>query len=555
MIKRLQGRAGSLAQGWQQRQGRQLHWVLATEVGKSCSCPLLCCSWCLGKVLIFQGREGFIWCSSTTFAQSLAEQLWWVEPCFCTDTQTHPFGRPTVICTIVIFAFTLPFSSNFDVEGSGCCCEGQSIWGICLFPTPTTALTEGIQLNLPWFRKASRFTFNLTQFWPMQRSYPYTLCLWFTRRDPFTVPWLPQPEAVPMKFDGCPTQLKLIGCCMCKYLSTQNFLKAVPRLGNLSQIWLWTPPVFLFHLSHKSSPPLLSSTPICGFRVIRSKCHRKRVHVVGISPWSLSNFSLCCLSVGIIVIKMQVVFKGPEFLFILYQYPLLFLEIFCLCNIRQDVTGTTRAQDTHIHVSWNSLAATVPWDILPPLPPQGRSWAASRTNIPIIDEAAISQRQVLAFDLLLQLFQCLFWGFQAADAIPSASLSVHRSCCSLSSHHCCLLVKGETSEWHLCNRRAGMETWHVCAAPWVHRRALMVTPKPTTRWGKDKGCKGDGWGEQLRACSSSPLSWWRHPCITHLPSATDELEYHGYTTCTHRTVVGSLSSTLAMNIPPYLLLS
>lgn len=57
---------------------------------------------------------------------------------------------------------------------------------------------------------------------------------------------------------------------------------------------------------------------------------------------------------------MQMIFKGPEFLFILYQNPLLFLEIFCLSNIRQDVTGTTKAQDTHIYVSWNSLAVTVP---------------------------------------------------------------------------------------------------------------------------------------------------------------------------------------------------
>lgn len=117
------------------------------------------------------------------------------------------------------------------------------------------------------------------------------------------------------------------------------------------------------------------------------------------------------------------IFKGPEFLFILYQNPLLFLEIFCLSNIRQDVTGTTKAQDTHIYVSWNSLAVTVPWDILPPLPPQGHSWAASRTNIPIIDKAGSSQRQVLTFNLVLQLSQCLFRGFQAANAIPSASLS------------------------------------------------------------------------------------------------------------------------------------
>lgn len=81
MIKRLQGRAGSLAQGWRQRRGHQLLWVLTTEVfepGKGCSCPLLCCSWCLGKELVSQDREGFTRCSHLTLDWSLAEQLWWI---------------------------------------------------------------------------------------------------------------------------------------------------------------------------------------------------------------------------------------------------------------------------------------------------------------------------------------------------------------------------------------------------------------------------------------------------------------------------------------------
>lgn len=203
----------------------------------------------------------------------------------------------------------------------------------------------------------------------------------------------------------------------------------------------------------------------------------------------------------------------------------------------------------NIYVSWSSLAVTVPWDILPALSPQGHIRAASRTNIPIIDKAGGSQRQVLSFSLLLQLFQHLFWGFQAANAIPSASLSVHRSCCSLSSHHCCLLVKWETSEWHLCSSRARMETWQVCETPWVCGRTWVVTPKPTTIWTKGRVAKLMAEGSSQGTHSWSPLSCWRHLCITHLPSATDELEYHGCITCTHRTAVGSVSSTLAMNIP------
>lgn len=111
------------------------------------------------------------------------------------------------------------------------------------------------------------------------------------------------------------------------------------------------------------------------------------------------------------------------------------------------------------------MAVTVPWDILRALPPQGHSRAASRTNIPIIDKAGSSQRQVLTFSLLLQLLQCLFRGLQAANALPSASLFVHSSCCSLSSHLCRLLVKRETSEWHLCKSRAGMETWRFVEHP------------------------------------------------------------------------------------------
>lgn len=50
VIKLLQGRAGSLAQGWRQRPGHRLCWVLATvRASKGCSCPLLCCSGVLGR--------------------------------------------------------------------------------------------------------------------------------------------------------------------------------------------------------------------------------------------------------------------------------------------------------------------------------------------------------------------------------------------------------------------------------------------------------------------------------------------------------------------------
>lgn len=174
----------------------------------------------------------------------------------------------------------------------------------------------------------------------------------------------------------------------------------------------------------------------------------------------------------------------------------------------------------HVYVSWISLAVAIPWDILPALPPQGHSWAASRTNIPIIDKAGSSQRQVLTFSLLLQLLQCLFRGFQAADAIPSASLSVHSSLCSLNSHHCHLLVKWENSEWHLCNSRAGMETWQVCGAPWVHGRAWVFTPKPTSRWTKGRVAKLMAEGSSQGTRSSSPLSCWRHPASPSHP-------YHG----------------------------
>lgn len=208
----------------------------------------------------------------------------------------------------------------------------------------------------------------------------------------------------------------------------------------------------------------------------------------------------------------------------------------------------------HVYVSWISLAVAIPWDILPALPPQGHSWAASRTNIPIIDKAGSSQRQVLTFSLLLQLLQCLFRGFQAADAIPCASLSVHSSLCSLNSHHCHLLVKWENSQWHLCNSRAGMEMWQVCGAPWVHGRAWVVTPKPTSRWTKGWVAKLMAEGSSQGTRSSSPLSCWRHPASPTHPT-TEELEYHGHITCTHRTAAGSVSRTLAMNVPSCLLLS
>lgn len=113
----------------------------------------------------------------------------------------------------------------------------------------------------------------------------------------------------------------------------------------------------------------------------------------------------------------------------------------------------------YIFVSWSSVALTVPSDILTALPPQGHSWAASRTNISIIDKAESSQRQVLTFSLQRCLFQCLFRAFQVADIIPAASLSVRRSHGALSTHHRRRFpVKRETSEWHLCNTRAGTET-------------------------------------------------------------------------------------------------
>lgn len=90
---------------------------------------------------------------------------------------------------------------------------------------------------------------------------------------------------------------------------------------------------------------------------------------------------------------------------------------------------------------------------------------------------------------------------------------VLRSCCSLSSHHCRLLVKRETSEWHLCNRRAGMETWHVCGAPWVHGTAWVVTPKPTTRWAK-------GWVAKLMAEGSSQgLTFHPHSADGDIPTS------------------------------------
>lgn len=197
----------------------------------------------------------------------------------------------------------------------------------------------------------------------------------------------------------------------------------------------------------------------------------------------------------------------------------------------------------------------MPRDILPALPPQGHSWAASRTNIPIIDKAGSSQRQVLTFSLLLQLFQCLFRGFQAVNIIASASPSVHRSRCSLSSRHCRLLVKWETSEWHLCKRRAGMETWGVCGALRVHGRAWVVTPKPATRWTK-VGLQSWWLRRAAKGLALHPHSAVEgHPCITHLCSATDDLEYHGCITCTHETAIGSVSSTLAMNVSSYPVLS
>lgn len=132
MIKRLQGRAGSLAQGWRQRWGHQLCWVLTTEAfepGKGCSCPLLCCSWCLGKELISQDRD-----SPGAHVPPLTGA--WLSSCggfspvsIQTLKHTHledPLW-PAPRGTVAIFLFTLPFSSAFDVEGSGCCCEGQSI--------------------------------------------------------------------------------------------------------------------------------------------------------------------------------------------------------------------------------------------------------------------------------------------------------------------------------------------------------------------------------------------------------------------------------------------
>lgn len=65
MIKRLQGWAGSLARGWRQRWGDRLGWFLSAkrcELGKVCSCPLLCCSRCscsrwLRKELSSQGQR------------------------------------------------------------------------------------------------------------------------------------------------------------------------------------------------------------------------------------------------------------------------------------------------------------------------------------------------------------------------------------------------------------------------------------------------------------------------------------------------------------------
>lgn len=139
------------------------------------------------------------------------------------QTLAHLFGKSTAVC---IKGHHCHFSLHLR-DGQIWCCRFRLLWRakhlrdlLFAHPTPTAALTGGIQLISTWFRKASRSTSFLqpnpsathTEVLSLHTAPP------FPQERTFPCPRPPEPGAASLKSDGSPAPyLKLTAHCMHKY--------------------------------------------------------------------------------------------------------------------------------------------------------------------------------------------------------------------------------------------------------------------------------------------------------------------------------------------------